>query len=217
MSSEKQKPLDVENPQKTKANRFELLATLHLLKLSGRFFTGLLLFALVIFLSIYWLKWRWFLWTNNSPWYLYLSALNGIVFLWALVGIGIADSLFTLPLFLRFSLLAFQKKQDETKRNFQSISLLLFLLSHFAKQSSGFTSAFFAVIVLSLGTLNLELQSNPLYWLNLFPCIFAVTFRAPRDPESFTLWVARYLYPQRSLFFPLSSKEELHEENATSS
>jgi hypothetical protein len=85
VSSEKQKPLDVENPQKTKANRFELLATLHLLKLSGRFFTGLLLFALVIFLSIYWLKWRWFLWTNNSPWYLYLSALNGIVFLWALV------------------------------------------------------------------------------------------------------------------------------------
>lgn len=199
---------------KTKSSSDESFIFIGILNLYNRFLGFLLLFGLFAQLFVYWRNFRWH-WPLTLCSYDVYSLLNALFWGMALLSFYLAPSFFALPIFLKRILpyLKYKHKAPNTKqkRSTPQIFLILYFLISLIRFSIIFWSALFAVMVLLIGALSVQLYFNPLYWLNGLPLLhfFYLFFAQKPSSTQFQYWLALSIKPSLTQI-----KEQLYEEES---
>lgn len=165
-------------------------------------------------LFLYGWNFRWYGWPVSQFSYLTYSYLNLFIFWSALLLLHFTPWIWTRPHFLKRILPHIHKEG----RPIQRVLLILFCLEHLIRFCFPFLSALFALFVLVIGTLSLQLQTQKMYWFNVLPVYFflGVIIGGKPNLNTFQYWRFQYTKLIRS-FLKMNEDENHHGETSSQS
>ncbi|MEK7485334.1 MAG: hypothetical protein AABZ60_13500 [Planctomycetota bacterium] len=184
----------------------ERIIFINLLHLYGRILIGLTLFGMGIQLFLHWKKIHWSVWPVSQFSCFTYSCFNILVFFMMFLLFNVTPWMWTRPWILKRILPYLYKKQTTTenekseKRPLQRVLLILFFLENSIRFSFPFLSALFAIFVLMISSLNLQLHFQKIYWLNILPVYFFLGLILGGKPNinAFQYWRFQYIKLIRS-------------------